>query len=577
MMRHLQVFLIAILAFSYLSVNAQEIKVEDFVERTFDLEARSTGTKRLDSNGNACALIKVQLPVDKAEFEGNKVGDVIVTLGEYKVYLVAGSKKLTIKAAGYLPCEVSFNDFNIDGVKGEVVYRLTLKPESFAPKTQQVQIHVTPSNATVILNGEPLTLTDGLASKVLPFGTYEYRVNAEGYEPEEGQVLNYDAEKPAIVKLSLKKIKINFDAEKVLKVESFEEKLFSLEAKNSGTRRVDSNNKACALIKVQLPIKNAVFEGNKVGDVIETPGEYKVYLVAGSKKLTIKTDSYLPCEVSFSDYGIKDVQGEVVYQLTVRPESPGPKTQQIQIHVTPSDAVVSLNNEPIIPSNGIASKSLPFGTYKYRVEAQGYETQEGQVSSYDEKKPAVVTIILKKIFNYKPTSFYLEGKFQAGMIMGVGASVGAYISNFNIEGTFLLGLAESEEIAWINKKQTSNSGYTYTYKPMFYGIKLGYGISCGQNFRITPQVGIGVSSISGSQVKAGSGTDPDATSCYAVPASVGARFEYFITKNFGLSASPEFGLAVMKSDTYTKLSELSSKVKGFGSGFNARVGIFVSF
>jgi len=407
MMRHLQVFLIATLALLCLSANAQEIKVESFTERTFDLEARSTGTKRLDNNGKACALIKVQIPVAKAEFEGNKVGDVIETPGEFKVYLVAGSRKLTIKVAGYMPCEVSFADYDIDGVKEEVVYRLTLKPESLAPKTQLVQIHVTPNNATVVLNDEPLTLSDGTASKTLPLGTYKYRVEAEGYETQEGQISNYDSERPTTVTFVLKK----------------------------------------------LPSK---------------PG-----------------------------YG-----------------QPNPSTNQ-------------------------------------------------------EEQPADHKI--------HPSSFYIEGKFQAGMMMGAGASVGTYIKNFNIEGTFLLGLAESEEIAWINKKQTTNTGYTYTYKPMFYGIKLGYGIPCGQSFRITPQVGVGVSSISGSQVKAGSGTDPDATSCYAVPASVGARFEYYFTEKFGLSASPEFGFAVMKSDTYTKLSDLSSKVKGFGSGFNARVGIFVSF
>lgn len=223
---------------------------------------------------------------------------------------------------------------------------------------------------------------------------------------------------------------------------------------------------------------------------------------------------------------------------------------------------------------------LPVGSHKVEIKKDGYESKTDSVII---KKGETIRLRGSLIPNspeppiLPKSSFYFEAKFQVGMMMGVGASVGAYIRNFNIEGTFLLGLAESEEIAWINKKQTTNSGYTYTYKPMFYGIKLGYGITCSKSFRITPQIGMGVSSISGSQVKAGSGTDPDATSCYAVPVSAGARFEYFITKNFGLSASPEFGFAVMKSDTYTKLSDLSSKVKGFGSGFNARVGIFVSF
>ena len=408
-----------------------------------------------------------------------------------------------------------------------------------------------------------------------------------------------------------------------------------------------------ALVIVKLNLKNAKFQGQFVKKE-ERPSEYLIYLVPGAKNLKIYAEGYDPCEVSFSDWEIEKVEPKAMYNLVLKPETIAPKTQQVQINVTPSNAMVYLDDEPLTTSDGIAEKILPFGTYKYRVEAEGYETQTGNISNYDVDKPTVVNIILKKkkelppiqptgilrveynpansevwidgmnrgttpiVFRdlrygnhkveikkdgYEPkteyvainmgdsallsgklipipsnkSSFYLEAKFQAGMMMGVGASVGAYISNFNIEGTFLLGLAESEEIAWINKKQTTNSGYTYTYKPMFYGIKLGYGITCSKSFRITPQVGVGVSSITGSQVKAGSGTNPDATSCYAVPASVGARFEYYFTEKFGLSASPEFGFSVMKSDTYTKLSDLSSKVKGFGSGFNARVGIFVSF
>ena len=220
---------------------------------------------------------------------------------------------------------------------------------------------------------------------------------------------------------------------------------------------------------------------------------------------------------------------------------------------------------------------IPIGIHKVEIKRDGYVSKTKEISIIKGE-----TIWLKGNLDSIPshpskTFFYVEANFQAGMLMGVGASVGAYIHNFNIEWTFLLGLAESEEIAWKQTSQSGNLGYSYTYKPMFFGLKLGYRIPSELKFRITPQLGIGVSSISGSQVRKGSGTDPDATSCYAVPASVGARFEYYFTKNFGLSASPEFGFAVMKSDTYTKLSDISSKVKGFGSGFNARVGVFVSF
>lgn len=388
-----------------------------------------------------------------------------------------------------------------------------------------------------------------------------------------------------------------------IEIKSFDANLYDLEARKSETMREDSaNHQVCALIKVQLAIPHAQFEGHIVGEVIEKPGEYKVYLRAGAKRLKVLVPGYNPCEVSFIEYKIDGVQSKTVYKLVLNANVVAPKTQVVEIHAKPSTAMVFLSDEPLTLSDGIASKVLPFGTYKYRVEAEGYETQEGQISHYDAEKPTIVNITLKKISpsvsstaigtntgsttsstpvkiksKYKPTSFYLDGKFQVGMMMGAGASFGAYINNFNAEGTFLLGLTESEEIAWRDKKQTSNYGYTYTYKPMFYGLKLGYGIACGTSFRITPQLGVGVSSISGTEVQKGNGADPDATSCYAVPASVGARFEYYITNNFGLSASPEFGFAVTKSDTYTKLSELSSKVKGFGTGFNARIGLFVSF
>lgn len=176
-----------------------------------------------------------------------------------------------------------------------------------------------------------------------------------------------------------------------------------------------------------------------------------------------------------------------------------------------------------------------------------------------------------------PGAFYGQVFYQLGSLMGAGASVGGYFKNINLEGSVAIGLSESEEIAWKSTKTGSDYGYSYTYKPMFFGIKFGYGIRCGNTFRITPQVGIGVSSIKGSEAMKGQGADPDATSCYAVPASVGARMELYFFSHFGLCASPEFAFPVMSSDTYSKLSDFSSKVKGFGSGFNARLGVFVCF
>ena len=353
-----------------------------------------------------------------------------------------------------------------------------------------------------------------------------------------------------------------------LKVINFEEILGSIEARTQETMN-RTGNRACALIKVQLVAEGAKFDGFRLcEDSIGNPGEYLVYLQPGAKSLTVHTPGYNVIEITFKNYNpeIEKVESNTVYRLVLKPDHIAPPTtQQVQIEVSPSNASVILNKEPLRLIDGKASKTLPFGTYGYSVSADGYETEEGQISNYDPEKPASDFDYLKCIALFM-NSNYDEAELAL-----------TEWKNKLKEHNRVLDDRYYYLLAWINKKQTTNSGYTYTYKPMFYGIKLGYGITCSKSFRITPQVGVGVSSISGSQVKAGSGTDPDATSCYAVPASVGARFEYYFTEKFGLSASPEFGFAVMKSDTYTKLSDLSSKVKGFGSGFNARVGIFVSF
>lgn len=287
------------------------------------------------------------------------------------------------------------------------------------------------------------------------------------------------------------------------RVESVAPALSDLKARTSP--RTDANGERCAVLKVAVKhLKDVSFEGNTVGEIIYTPGEYYVYVPKGTKKIVLKHENFSPLEIKFTDFGIS-IDKETVYKVLV--------------------SFVETGSER----------------------------------------------------NLLKDAFYIDANFQAGSMMGVGASFGLYVSNFNVQIDALKGIGKSEEIAWKKTDDKSQSGYAYTYSPMYLGVKLGYGIDCGHNFHITPQLGIGLSSISGTQVNAGNGTDPQATAYYAVPASVGVRFAFCVSKNFGISLSPDYGFAVMKSDTYTKLSEVSSKVEGFGSGFNAKVGVFVCF
>ena len=72
-------------------------------------------------------------------------------------------------------------------------------------------------------------------------------------------------------------------------------------------RRNDANNEACALVKVQLAQAGAEFVGNVVGEVKYTISEYWVYMTAGSKRLQVRLDGYLPLDIEFAEHKDIDV------------------------------------------------------------------------------------------------------------------------------------------------------------------------------------------------------------------------------------------------------------------------------
>ena len=102
--------------------------MKSFVVAEKDLSARTNVRK--DLNGNVCALVKVGLTVKGAKFEGYVVGDVKYESGEYWVYMAEGAKRLKVLNDEYTPLEVEFSNYEIDKLKGNTTYSLTLiKPE----------------------------------------------------------------------------------------------------------------------------------------------------------------------------------------------------------------------------------------------------------------------------------------------------------------------------------------------------------------------------------------------------------------------------------------------------------------
>lgn len=99
-----------------------------------------------------------------------------------------------------------------------------------------------------------------------------------------------------------------------LKVKSFVYDVRDLSARTYP--KTDINGDKCALLKVGLALANVEFEGNVI-DVVKKTGEYWVYMADKSKKLKVKHNSYLPIVVTFSDYGINEIEKENTYSLNI--------------------------------------------------------------------------------------------------------------------------------------------------------------------------------------------------------------------------------------------------------------------
>ena len=199
---------------------AQNISVSSFKSLDTDLTANTAGTMENDQNGETAALIKVVTTQTGFTFDGGALGIVKTkqTPGEIWVYIPRGSKKITIKHPQlgvlrdyFFPIAIeSARTYEMVLIAGEV--QTVVKQ---ARTSQYVVFQLMPPDAVVELDGELLKTEGGVASKMMKFGTYNYRVQAPNYLLEAGSVTVDDPNNKKVVNISLKpnfaKVTINVD------------------------------------------------------------------------------------------------------------------------------------------------------------------------------------------------------------------------------------------------------------------------------------------------------------------------------------------------------------------------------
>lgn len=182
-----RIFLIILACWAMLAVaSAQKLTVESMALAGNDISASQY--ERKDLNGQACALVKVLLASPGAVFEGNVIGDVAYKTGEYWVYMTEGSKELRIKHPQAQPVQAVFKDYGVDRLTSKTTYTLSvLLPQAAVTQMQKLVINYSPANATVLVDSK-LQQGNGRVEVLLPVGSHEYIIAANGYETAEGSV-----------------------------------------------------------------------------------------------------------------------------------------------------------------------------------------------------------------------------------------------------------------------------------------------------------------------------------------------------------------------------------------------------
>ena len=204
-----------ILAFivSFLSLKAQDYKVLSMESLPLDMTAREN--IKQDERGRQCAVLRIStqnIPPEQRpgfHFECDYASFAVerqVVGAEIWEWVSPGLKTLKIKHSRLGNVEVHTADYGIT-VEALHTYKIVLQgtalPSDNTITTQYLVFDISPKDAMLTVNGTPWPLIDGIAQKMVDFGTYEYRIEAKDYHTITGKVDVYDPDKKVTVKKSL--------------------------------------------------------------------------------------------------------------------------------------------------------------------------------------------------------------------------------------------------------------------------------------------------------------------------------------------------------------------------------------
>ena len=554
---------------------AQGLVVKQFYHAERDFTANSGSTIVLDANEQPCALIKVRTNEHGFTFDSGRLLPIEKTEEqtqshplEIYVWVQSGAKRLSIghKQLGNLYDYDLGQHLRSGALEAGQTYILELVSGEVqtivkqARTSQYVVFQLTPPDAVVKLDGQMLKTIDGTAQKLMPFGTYQYTVEAPDYKLEVGRIQVNDPDSAHTVRVQLKP-----DIAQI-----------TISVPDGAEIWVNGEKKGIGSWAGNLGAGMYILEAKKAGHR-DTQRSVTIDPDAGAQTITL--DAPRPI------YGEADITSEpAMADIYIDGQQVG-KTPRIVPKLTVGIHSVKLVRSGYADYTGTltikegetASLAANMKKGAGSAGAAVAATTAAKQPKQKEKQPKAEKPKTEKSADttpskplMKPTEFYVSLGAQAVGILGVTADVGVYLKNFNIEGFYTFGFNNST-VAWMNE---SFDYKNFKYRPMTFGFKLGYGLLIFDGrLRIAPQLGLTLTSISGNNVEG----NYSSSHGYSMSGTLAARLEYAFLRHLSVFASPGYSLAFHKSPVYKQIQSEYDKFGQWNSGFHVRFGLMINF
>lgn len=118
-----------------IAVISQELKIQSFT--LSPTEIIPGNEQRKDLNGEACALVKVQVVDGIDRVEGNIIGNIESRGMEKRLYMTKGTKMFRLYPHSHLPVSIMTGDYDIERLEGNRVYILRLIGDNDEKRVKQ--------------------------------------------------------------------------------------------------------------------------------------------------------------------------------------------------------------------------------------------------------------------------------------------------------------------------------------------------------------------------------------------------------------------------------------------------------